>query len=384
MTKSEKSEVGKASDEQILNWLRLYRCQNVGPVTFKDLLGHFGSAAVALDALPDLARRGGRASKIKLCTQEQALQEIEAAESIGAKYILNWEQGFPQWLKNSDSSPPILCVKGEITSFARPIISIVGSRNASATGMRLAEQLAGNLGAMNYTIASGLARGIDTAAHKASLHSGTVAVLAGGLDKIYPSENSGLAEDIVASGGALLSEMPIGWQAGARDFPKRNRIVAGLAIGVVIVEAAQRSGSLITARLAGEMGRHVLAVPGSPLDPRSDGSNRLIREGATLVRSAEDIAEAAAPSQLELSSDKHQAQISLNATPKSNFQEAGDEPQQNLRDAISNLLTTTPTEIDDLVRFTDASIGQVQIVLLELSLAGKLEKHAGNRVSLLG
>ena len=273
--------------DQRLAWLRLIRSENIGPVTFRELINHFGGAAAAIAATPRLAERGGR--RIRIASEDDATRELAAVEAIGARLVALGEAGYPPALRDIESAPPLIAMRGSDDCLQRPTVAIVGSRNASIAGRKFAMQIARGVGEAGFTIASGLARGIDAAAHEAALASGTVAVFAGGLDRTYPPENADLAERIVASGGALVSEMPMGWEPRARDFPRRNRIISGLSLAVVVVEAASRSGSLITARRAADQGRLVFAVPGFPLDPRSGGTNALIREGATLVTSAADI-----------------------------------------------------------------------------------------------
>ena len=371
------------SDEQRLNWLRLIRSQNVGPATFRDLISHYGTAAAALEALPELAKRGGAAARIKICPIEDAERELIKCESVGARFIAIGEPDYPPILRNADQSPPLLSVIGSSQTLKRKCISIVGSRNASISGMKLTQRFSAELGEHGYVICSGLARGIDTAAHKAAIKNGTIAVLAGGVDHIFPDENINLAKAIVDNGGALLSEMPIGWQPRAKDFPRRNRIVTGLAQGLVVIEAAKRSGSLISARLANEMGRIVLAVPGSPLDPRSEGTNGLIKQGATLVTTSDDILEALLPLDEDTSDFVYDISEEKDELP---FEENGQRAEQTddaLRSAIISALGPSPVEIDDIVRFTEANISQVQLVLMELDLAGRLERHIGNRVSLV-
>jgi DNA processing protein len=347
------------SDEQRLQWLRLCRSENVGPATFRDLVNHYGSAAAALEALPELARRGGIASRIRVCSITEAEREMQAAHH----------------------PPPLICVRGSAESGQRPSLGVVGSRNASITGQKLTARLSREIGLAGHVIVSGLARGIDGAAHKAALVTGTIAVLAGGIDIPFPTEHTGLAEEIVAHGGALVSEMPMGWQPRAIDFPRRNRIIAGLSLGVLVVEAAMRSGSLITARLAGEAGRLVLAVPGSPLDPRAEGTNHLIRQGATLVTSAADIIEALSP----MGGGEPQLPFDAGEEPAETYENgptADVEASEDARQRIVAALGPSPVEIDDIIRFTSLSSGVVQMVLLELDLAGRLERHGGNRVSL--
>lgn len=371
------------SDEQRLSWLRLIRSQNVGPATFRDLISHYGTASAALEALPELAKRGGAASRIKICPIEDAEQELARCERVGARFIAIGEPDYPPVLRNADQSPPLISVIGSSEILLQKAVAIVGSRNASITGMKLTQRFAYELGEQGYIIASGLARGIDTAAHRASLESGTIAVFAGGVDYVFPDENIELAKAIVDNGGALISEMPIGWQPRAKDFPKRNRIVTGVAQGVVVIEAAKRSGSLISARLANEMGRVVLAVPGSPLDPRSEGTNNLIKQGATLVTSTDDILDAIKP--LDSEAGEFVYDISeedeINAfDTTSNEDRTADE---ECRSAILLSLSPSPVEIDDVIRFSKATPAQVQLVLVELDLAGRLERHTGNRISLI-
>ena len=362
------------TDEQRLAWLRLIRSDNVGPITFRDLIDRFGNATAALEALPDLAQRAGR--RIRICAPQEAERERAAIERMGARLIALGEPDYPSWLADIDSAPPLITVRGSIAILQRPMVAIVGSRNASVTGRKMTASIAGALGEAGLVVASGLARGIDAAAHEAALASGTVAVFAGGLDRIYPPQNAPLAERIVAEGGLLLSETPLGLDPRARDFPRRNRIVSGLSLGVVVIEAAERSGSLITARLAGEQGRTVFAVPGSPLDPRAAGSNRLLKQGATLVTSAEDIVAEIAP------------MLSAPLTrPQRHFEETETPPIRDYSDSafdrIVEALGPSPIEIDEIIRFTGLAAGEVQLVLVELDLAGRIERHAGQRVSLI-
>ncbi len=376
----------KLSDEQRLNWLRLIRSQNVGPATFRDLISGYGTAAAAIEALPELAKSGGAAAKIKICPVEDAEKELLQAEKIGARLITLGEPDYPQILRHSDQSPPVICVKGNIDILHEKSVGIVGSRNSSVAGMKLTQRFAGQLGEKGYTIVSGLARGIDTAAHRASLLTGTAAIFAGGIDHIFPDENKDLAEAILDNNGVCISEMPIGWQPKAIDFPRRNRIVTGLSLGVIVVEAAKRSGSLITARLANEMGRLVMAVPGSPLDPRSEGTNGLIKQGATLVSSVDDVLDALTPLHAKEDSDGFIYDI---FEGEDTLPLEGDEPSNpentdaDMRKKIISALGPSPAEVDDIIRFTNASAGQVQLVLLELAIAGRLERHSGNRVSLI-
>ncbi|MEX1206637.1 MAG: DNA-processing protein DprA [Dongiaceae bacterium] len=365
------------TDAERLDWLRLSRSENVGPVTFRQLLGRFGSAGAALAALPELARRGGLRKSLTLCPQAAAAREVAALAALGARLVAGIEPDYPEALAALDDAPPLLAVLGDPGVFRRPAVAVVGARNASANGMRLAETLARELGAAGFVVVSGLARGIDGAAHRGSLDSGTVAVLAGGIDVVYPPENEALHRAI-AGRGALIAEQPQGTQPQARHFPYRNRLISGLALGVVVVEAALRSGSLITARLALEQGREVFAVPGSPLDPRSRGANDLLRQGAVLVETAADV----------LAALEGMTRPSLTEPPAPDFAPAGpaatDDPELGeARERIESLLGPTPVAVDELLRRCQVSAPVVGTVLLELELAGRLERHPGHRVSLL-
>ena len=363
----------RLSPAQRRDWLRLIRTEHVGPRTFRALINQFGGAAPALEALPALALRGGRLIPPRIPTIAETEDEIAALARMGGRLLTLADPAYPKHLRMLDDSPPVLAVRGQDRALTAPMVAIVGARNASAAGRTMAARLAKDLGENGFSIVSGLARGIDAAAHAASLATGTVGVFAGGLSKPYPAENIGLMEDILGQ-GALVSEMPLGWEPRARDFPRRNRLVSGMALGVIVVEAAERSGSLITARLAAEQGREVFAVPGSPLDPRAGGSNKLLKSGATLVTEAADILEVLAP-QLEHSAPP---EVEAPADPPGLAP-----PPDTLRARIVELLGPVPTPIDDLVRHSTASAAQVQVVLLELELAGRLERHAGGLVSLL-
>jgi DNA processing protein len=367
------AERGKLTDGQRLEWLRLIRSGNIGPRTFRDLIDHFGDARAALEALPGLARRGGAASA-RICSLAEAEKELGAARARGIELVALGEPDYPPRLTMIDDAPPLLALQGRHDIFSRPLVAIVGSRNASAAGMKFAARLAHELGTAGYAVVSGLARGIDAAAHRATLDTGTVAVLAGGHERIYPSEHEPLAGEILPQ-GAVVSEMPLTWEPRAHDFPRRNRIISGLSAGVVIVEAARRSGSLITARFAGEQGREVFAVPGSPLDPRSEGTNRLIKQGATMITETADVIEALAPilGRFDLPVER----------PEPGEPLAGDEPKDNERQRIIALLGPSPCSIDDLVRLSHASPMIVRTVLLELELAGRAGWHGSGLVSLV-
>ncbi len=287
MLARESNKAFALSAAQRLDWLRLIRSENVGPRTFRTLINHYGGAQAALSALPALARRGGKTS-VRICSEAEAERELKEAERIGVRFVALGEAEYPAALQTIYDPPPLLAVRGRTPIFMDPIVSMVGARNASAVGIKFAEKLARDLGEAGFVVASGLARGIDAAAHRSTLTTGTIAVLAGGQARIYPREHEPLAAQI-ADMGALISEMPITWEPRAQDFPRRNRLISGLALGVVVVEAACRSGSLITARRALDQGREVFAVPGSPLDPRSEGTNGLLKDGATLVTEAADV-----------------------------------------------------------------------------------------------
>jgi DNA processing protein len=363
------------SDGERLDWLRLIRSENVGPVVFRQLLERYASAAAALQALPELARRAGGRRQIRLCSPAEAEAEMTAARKAGVHLIALCEPAYPAALRSLDDAPPVLAVLGNLEALHLPAVGIVGARNASANGRRLARQLAAELAGAGLAIASGMARGIDTAAHLGALPRPTVAVLAGGVDVVYPPENAALHADI-ARDGAVIAEMPLGTEPQARHFPRRNRLISGLCLGVVVVEAAKRSGSLITARFAGDQGREVFAVPGSPLDPRAGGCNQLLREGAILVESAADVLEvlngAGRTDRLA-----EPAARPLPAPPPP--AESGDAE----RAVVEELLGAEPIQVDDVVRQSALSTAVVHGVLLELELAGKVERHPGNRFARL-
>ncbi|GGE47204.1 DNA processing protein DprA [Agaricicola taiwanensis] len=365
-------------DQERIDWLQLYRSDNVGPASFRSLLSAYGSAQAALEALPEIAARGG-ARKLRLCSRSEAEREYAALMRLGGFLVTCGEPDFPPLLAEAEGAPPLLQVLGHADVLARPSVAIVGGRNASAAGRTFASQLASALGAMNYVIVSGLARGVDGAAHKGALRGGTIAAIAGGLDRIYPPEHADLVEQMIDAGSAVVSEMPLGWVARAQDFPRRNRIIAGIAQGTVLIEAAMRSGSLITARLAGELGREVMAAPGSPLDPRCEGSNRLIRDGATLITNADHVVEALAPLGLPLFSrqDQFKEEQSAAILPVGIASD-------DLREAVIQLLGPSPATIDDIVRHSTAPAQEVQMVLLELELAGRLDRLSGGRIALTG
>ena len=360
------------TDAERIDWLRLIRSDNVGPRTFRSLLNHFGSARAALERLPDMARRGGAARPARICSEDDARAELAASKRLGVSLVAPDEAGYPPRLATLEDAPPLLGVRGAVEALMRPMIAIVGSRNASGAGLKFAGKLAHDLSEAGFVIASGLARGIDQAAHRTSIHGGTVAMLAGGHDRIYPPEHEDLLAAILNS-GAAISEMPLGHVPRARDFPRRNRLISGAALGVVVVEAAHRSGSLITARIAAEQGREVFAVPGSPLDPRAAGTNDLIKQGATLITEAADVINAVEPIM--------ERPISLRE-PDGN-EPLDFDPDATDRNRIIGLLGPAPLSLDDLIRMADASPAVVRVVLLELELAGRLERHGGGMVSLI-
>jgi DNA processing protein len=372
---SEEPEPIRLTDEQRLDWLRLIRSQNVGPRTFRALINHFGGARAAIEALPGLARRGGGHAAPQIYSREEAMREIESARKLGVSFVAIGEADYPRRLQMIDDAPPLIALRGDVAVLAMPQVAIVGSRNASAAGVKLTQRIAYGLVEAGFAIVSGLARGIDAAAHRSSLESGTIAVLAGGQDRVYPPEHLDLLDAILATGVAL-TEMPLGWEPRARDFPRRNRLISGLSLGVVIVEAAKRSGSLITARLALEQGREVFAIPGSPLDPRAEGTNSLIKQGATPVTEAADIITVLRPIMgLELPAREPEEE---EMQPVGNVEPAPDE-----RSRIVALLSPTPVSIDDLIRLSQSSPRIVRMVLLELEIAGRLERHGGGLISLM-
>jgi DNA processing protein len=365
--------VSDISQQEAFARIRLLRSPNIGPVTYAQLLRRFATARQAIEALPDLAARGG--SPYRPAPESRIADEVAAVRRAGARYLFHDMPDYPPLLAQMEGAPPILIVRGNPALAAMPAVAIVGARNASAGAVKLARDFGAALAEAGLTVVSGLARGIDGAAHRGALASGsTVGVIASGIDVNYPPEHADLQAE-VATRGLLVTEQPPGTEPLARHFPARNRIIAGMAAGTLVVEAAPKSGSLITARLAGEAGREVMAIPGSPLDSRAHGGNQLIRDGAVLVQSAEDI--------IELLSG-------FDGTPRSSFREAvpgwmaadselADEPAD-----LASLLTTAPVAIDELIRQSGDSAAAVQLALLELELAGRLVRHAAGRVSLAG
>ena len=395
------------SDAQRLDWLRLIRTEGVGPRSFRSLINRFGGAAAALEALPSLTGRQGK--RIEPPSRMQAEDEVAALARLGGRLLATGEPDFPRLLQVTDAAPPLIALRGDPRILARPAIAIVGSRNASTAGLAFTERLARGLGESGLAVVSGLARGIDARAHKASLHTGTVAVMAGGQDRIYTASHAALVDAILGEGGAVLAEMPIGWDARGRDFPRRNRIISGLAYGTIVVEAARRSGSLITARYALEQNREVFAVPGSPLDLRAEGTNDLIRQGATLVADIDHVLAVigpiidrgpdpdAAPARdrpdfaeqpdfwdeidLDRRADLLNDSTRMAAGPDAPAVEP-EEPTDD-RQRIIALLGPCPVGTDELARSAGVGARVVQTVLLELELDGRIERHGSGAVSLL-
>jgi DNA processing protein len=365
------------SARERVDWLRLIRSENVGPATFFALLRHFGDIAAAIENAPDLSRRGGRKRAIRIASRADAEAEIEALTAIDGRLIACGEPEYPAALAAIHDPPPVIQMLGHARLLAGPCIAIVGARNASLAGRQFARATAAELADAGMVVVSGMARGIDTASHDGAMAGGTVAVLAGGVDNIYPPENEELYRQLKAE-GAIISEQKLGTRPMARHFPPRNRLISGLSLGVLVVEAALRSGSLITARMALEQGREVFAVPGSPLDPRHKGTNRLLRDGALLTESARDI--------MDNLAGMTEPPLSEPETPTMGPQPIDMPSEKELstgRGLIVELLSPTPVSIDELLRECQLSPAVVLTALLELELAGRLERLPGNRVSLI-
>jgi DNA processing protein len=367
---------GRLSDVERLDWLRLARTRGVGPVTFAKLIERFGDAQTAIEALPRLAKRGGRAQPLKPASRDEARRELDRLDTLSARLLCSCEPDYPQLLAALDPAPPVISVIGPLDPDERPVCAMVGARNASAIGLRFAGDLSRKLGERGIVIASGLARGIDGAAHAAALETGTIAVVAGGLASIYPPEHAELHEAI-ARQGLIVSENPPDYTPQARDFPRRNRLISGLSLGIVVTEAAERSGSLITARYALEQGREVMAAPGSPLDPRAKGTNRLLREGAALIETADDVIavleqtrrpSVEAPSGFEFEDE---------SVPEDQIDAEAD----RVREAVAALLSPSAVHRDELVRHTQAPARAVVAALVELELAGRAVINPDGSVS---
>lgn len=362
-------------DDELISWVRLTRTEGIGPITFKKLIQKYKSASAALEELPHIARK-----KFNLYSADKAQAEIEKTLTLKGQILTLLDPDYPILLKQIDDAPPIISVIGSVDVFKNPTIGIVGSRNSSLNARKLSFALASDLGKAGYAIASGLARGIDTAAHEGSLQTGTIAVIAGGVDVIYPPENKNLYENIIGAGGAILSEAPLGMQPLATHFPKRNRIITGLSQGVIVVEANERSGSLISARTAGEQGRAVMAVPGFPSDPRSVGTNDLIRNGAILIRKADDVIEELGSFKASFLHAPHtgtlcendEPDFDLDFSPPANFAE--------IQDILLNNISISPSDIDEIIRACHLNSQDVQSALFELELSGQVQRLPGNRI----
>jgi DNA processing protein len=357
------------SEGERADWLRLSRSRGVGPITFATLLERYGDARSALKALPGLVREGS----VEIASAADIQREMAAAAAQGARFIASYEPDYPPALAAIPAPPPVIAARGDAALLKRPAVALVGARNSAAVGRRMARDLASDLSAAGYVVVSGLARGVDGEAHAASLDGGTIAVIAGGVDQVYPPEHAALYDQIVGR-GVVVSEAPMGYVAQARDFPKRNRIISGLCMACVVVEAAERSGSLITARAALEQGREVMAVPGSPLDPRCAGANRLIKQGAALIESAADIL-AILDGLPPLTLSEPDARDFSTGPP------AGDTPPVLLR-AVLEALSPTPMPVDEIARAVDAPHRAVAAALMELELAGRVLTHVGGLASL--
>jgi DNA processing protein len=344
----------------------------VGPATFQSLIARFGSATAALAALPALSRKGGLVRPLRICPEDAADAELERAAEIGAHAVALGEPDYPDMLRHIPAAPPLVWIRGRADLAAGSVVAVVGSRNASAVGLKFTRRIAGEIGSAGHAVASGLARGIDTAAHEASLSTGTIAVVAGGIDVIYPPENERL-QAAIGEQGLLVSEMKPGTVPNAEHFPRRNRLISGIARAVIVVEAAMRSGSLITARYAAEQGREVLAVPGSPLDPRAEGTNRLIREGATLFTAASDVLEVLA---------RHVETRSPGFTEvREETSDDRPEPAGGERERLDELLSPSPVDMDDLVRESGLPPAVVAAIVLEFEIAGRVTRHPGGGIS---
>lgn len=373
----------QATDQEKLDWLRLIRTENIGPITFYKLIENFGNASEALHALPTLSKKGGRKKPLTPPSVCDIEKEIEHLQKLGGDIVCAFEDNYPLALGATDDAPPVLSYMGDINIVRPPCLAIVGARNASLNGRNFAKKLARELGQEGQIIVSGLARGIDTAAHEGAIETGTIAVVAGGIDVVYPRENQNLYDDMKQR-GLILAESPLGMEPIARHFPKRNRIVSGLSAGVVVIEATVKSGSLITARMAGEQGRDVYAVPGYPADPRSQGPNKLIKEGAALAQNAQDILDGLNDfSGGTAMRDTPQINAEMHPAPANSNGEQDEKHNAEVKESLLQNLSQMPSNIDELARTCHVSIPELQVALLELELAGRLQRLPGNRVVLL-
>lgn len=373
---SARTAIPSLDEKEKIAWLRLIRTENIGPITFYQLMQNFSTAQKAIEALPTLSRKGGRLKDLKLCTADAAIAEMQALEALGGKMVFAAEAAYPLALSAIEDAPPVLSVLGNAKLLNLSCIGIVGARNASLNGRKFAEKLARDLGDGGQIVVSGLARGIDAAAHAGALATGTIACVAGGVDVIYPPENTALYHQI-KSEGCIVAESPLGMEPMAKHFPKRNRIISGLSAGVVVVEATMKSGSLITARMAAEQGRDVYAIPGHPFDPRAAGPNKLIQDGATLVLDADDI--------LKNLADFSGTRQNLSEPSQALWQaeDLSENDAEAVRDVILQNLSSTPVTVDELVRTCHLTIPAVQMILLELEIAGRIQRLPAGRIVLL-
>jgi len=373
------NDIIELSDNERLDWLRLIRTQNIGPKTFEQLVSRYGSVKDAIKIIPELSLRGGKDKATVVFSKKAAEKEVESLNKLGGRIVAKCEKDYPELLKYISDAPPVISIIGNADLFSKKSVSIVGARNASINGKKLTQKIAKELGQEGIIVTSGLARGIDTAAHIGAIETGTIAVVAGGIDVVYPKENIELYKKISET-SVIIAECPLGTTPRPENFPRRNRIVSGVSTATLIVEAAKRSGSLNTARHANEQGRDVMAIPGSPVDPRAEGPNLLIKNGACLVTSAEDI--------MEVISSQSENILRLSESESKTFTSAKitnslEEDIDNFRSKIGDILNYDPISIDDIIIETQANINIVLTVVLELEIAGRLQRHAGNKVSLL-
>lgn len=371
--------VSALDDDERLACLRLIRTPQVGPVTFRELINHYGGAKQALAALPSLAQRAG-ARELRISPEREAEAELEAAHKAGARPVFTIEPGYPRALAAIDAPPPMLYVKGRTELLSLPSVAIVGSRNASAAGLKLSRSFARELASAGLVIVSGLARGIDAAAHEASLEAGTVAVVAGGVDVVYPPDHETLQARIGET-GCLVTEQPPGFAPRAKDFPRRNRLISGVSLGVLVIEAARRSGTLVTARFAGEQGREVFAVPGHPLDPRAEGTNQLLKSGATIATEPQDVLDTLAPQLLRGAAGLTEAEMGFASEQRVKVPSPLAAPGDGERDRVLSLLGPHPIDVDEIVRATALGVREVRILLMELDLSGEIVRHGHQLVS---
>jgi len=369
------------SPDERLSWWQLSRTQGIGPITFFRLLDQYGSATKAIEWLPELARRGGRKVPFHAYPRQMAMDELDACQKMGVRVIAACEPDYPYDLRRIDDAPPLICVRGHASLWTKPCVAMVGARNASLAGRKMAHTLARDVGAAGYTIVSGMARGIDTSAHEGALDTGTVAVVAGGVDVIYPPENKALY-DRLCDVGAVISEHPLGLEPKAPYFPRRNRIIAGMSLGTCVVEATTGSGSLITAHMAAEQGRDVFAVPGSPMDPRAAGPNSLIRDGAILTERADHILTHLATFTRGSTLTEKEGGDYIPQVTDAAAQLSESEHQEAIGNIMS-MMSFAPILVDELARACHLNIRSVQIIVLELELAGEVQRLPGNRIVLI-